>query len=165
MPDIFGKSQTFRATNIVTADEMALIVGTGADQLAGGEFLVQNVAIQYNQPLNRIFEIGTSYVYFAPGRSIGSVQIGRIIGRKSLTAILGPTGQGPWTTNLASGSAGSRTLTFRNRGGGLAGGGLPIAFIITGAVVDGYAVATDANGLLVQENVSIQYASLEIKNG
>jgi len=165
MADIFGKNQTYRATNIVTADEMSLIVGTGADQLAGGEFLVQNISIQYNQPVNRLFEIGTAFVYFAPGRSIGSLQIGRIIGRKSLTAILGPTGQGPWTTDLARGGPGSRTLTFRNRGGGIAGGGLPIAYILTGIVVESYGVATDANGLLVQENVAMQYAGLEIKNG
>ena len=162
MPELFGKNQTYKATNIVTADEMSLIVGDGVDQLASGEFLVQNVSIQYNQPLNRLFEIGTSFVYFAPGRAIGSLQMGRIVGRKSLQSILGPVGSGIWTADLSRGGPGSRTLTFRNRGGGLAGGGLPITYIVTGAVVESYGLATDANGLLVQENVAMQFAGLEL---
>ncbi len=165
MADIFGKDQKYAATNILTADIMRLKVG---DLATGAEYLVQNVQIQYNQPINRIFEIGSSNVYFAPGRSVGSLQIGRIIGKESLVAVLGPVGTGVWTTNVEQGDAASRTLTFANtappgEGGALGGFEDAIAWIISGGVVESYGLGADANGLLVQENVQIQFAGLEFK--
>lgn len=39
--------------------------------------LLESVAIQQNKQLQRIFEIGSSRSYFIPGRTIGSLSIGR----------------------------------------------------------------------------------------
>ena len=164
---LFGKATTYKATNIVTSDEMVLKMGSQQD--ARTEFLIQNVSIQYNQPITRLFEIGTSYVYFAPGRSLGSFQVGRIIGRYAVTEIFGQPGTGPWTTDLRTGDAQSRTLTFVRRatiGPGVNANntdqGLNLNYILNGCVIESYSVATDANGLLVQENVSGQFAGLNL---
>ena len=155
MPDIFGKDQKYVPMDFTTADLMILQVGLIPP---GEEYLVQNVAFQYNQPLNRIYEIGTSNVYFANGRSIGTVQIGRIVGQKHITDLLGPTGQGVWSTDLSKGTPASRTILFKKKGG--VNQGANLQFVLTGCVCESYGGATDANGLLFQENISMQFGGL-----
>jgi len=166
MPDIFGKSTQYKGTNLVTADEMVLTVGTSGGGGALTEYLVQNVVIQYNQPLNRLYEIGSPYVYFAPGRPMGTAQIGRIIGSQVITGILGAPGQGVWTTKVEAGGEAARTATFRRVASttpGIvhrSGTGINLNFRLTGFIIESWGVSTDANGMLVQENVSAQFASL-----
>jgi len=155
MPDIFGKNQKYTPLDFTTSDLMVLQVGLIPP---GDEYLVQNVAFQYNQPLNRIYEIGSSKVFFANGRSIGTLQIGRIVGQKHIIELLGPPGVGVWSTDLSKGTPASRTVLFKKRGGGNLGANLQ--YVLTGCIVESYGVATDANGLLVQENVSMQFAGL-----
>ena len=155
MADIYGKNQKYVPMDFTTADIMILQVGLIPP---GDEYLVQNVAFQYNQPLNRLYEIGSANVYFANGRPIGTLQIGRIVGQRHISELLGPPGQGVWSTDLSKGTPAARTIIFKKRGGGNLGANLQ--YIITGAVVESYGVATDANGLLVQENISMQYGGL-----
>ena len=166
MTDLFGKSTQYRATDFITADTMTMRFGSGIDQLAAGEYLVQNVAIQYANRINTIFEIGTSFVYFTPTRSIGNCQIGRIVGRKPIVALLGPPGRGMWTTDVCSGSEQDRTIVFLRRQPMRTTpecpGGLILTYTLTGCIVDSYRIATEANGLLVMENVSLQFAGLQI---
>jgi len=160
MADIYGKNTEFGKTSILTADVMSIIVEGGLGKDATG-FLIQNVTVQYNQPLNRIYEIGSNKVYFAPGRSIGSMQLGRIIGQNTISKVLGPTGTKLWTTQDIT--AGDRHITLKGTstfGGGCA---VTVEYKISGAVVESYGFAADANGLLVQENVTIQFASLNFK--
>lgn len=164
--DIYGKSTQYRATDFVTADTMTMKFGGGVDQLAAGEYLVQNVAIQYANPKNRIYEIGTSYVYFAPTRSIGSCQIGRIIGRKPIIALLGQPGHGMWTTDFCTGNEQERTIIFLRRQPinppPTSSGAIVLAYTLTGCVVESYGISTNANGVLVTENVTLQFAGLDI---
>jgi len=169
MPDIYGKDQTYGATNILTADVMVLRIADSEIPGSAGEYLVQNVAIQYNQPINRVFEIGSSLVFFAPGRSIGTCQIGRIVGLKAITDVIGPAGTGIWSArinNSGENQTAKRTLEFFRRDGeeGLGGETPPLRYKCTGCIVESYGIATDANGLLVQENVQVQFAGLELSN-
>ena len=155
MPDIFGKRQDYVPMDFTTSDLMILRVGVIEP---GDEYLVQNIAFQYNQPLNRLYEIGSAKVFFANGRPIGTMQLGRIIGQKHITELLGKTGQGVWSTDLSKGNASARTIIFKKRGG--QNRGAQIQFVMTGAVVESYGYATDANGLLSQENVSLQFGGM-----
>jgi len=166
MPDIYGKNVQYKNTGLVTADEMILTIQGGGTTTAGqtsNQFLVQSVIIQYNQPVNRVFEIGSSFVYFAPGRPIGNLQIGRIVGSKLITALLGQTGTGVWTAAAAE-AAGDKTVTFRKgsaAGGSISGGNdADVQLHITGLIIESYGFQTDANGTLCQENISGQFASL-----
>jgi hypothetical protein len=152
MTDIFGLKTEFGDTQILTADFLTLRVG-GTDTTRKG-FLVQNVTLQYNQPLNRVYEVGTGLVYFAPGRAIGTMQLGRIIGDRPLSGMI-PEAQGIWTAR----EKGNRTVTLKSTGT------VPMTISISGAVIESYGFAADANGLLVQENVTIQFASLTFPGG
>lgn len=158
MTDIYGKNTEFGKTTILTADVMQMTV-LGKQAVKAG-FLVQNITLQYNQPLNRIYEIGSNRVYFAPGRSIGSMQLGRIIGAAQISTLLGAAGSGVWTTDNIN--AGDRLINLRGTKAGTPA--VTVGYKITGAVVESYGFATDANGLLVQENVTIQFAGLEFSN-
>ena len=155
MSDIYGKTVNQTNTSFATSDTMVLKVGSHEN---AEEFLVQNIAIQYNQALNRIYEIGTSNVYFAPGRTIGSMQIGRIIGKKKITEILGKEGEGVWNPNDTNKqNVANRTIQFYHKGDNTP------AFTIKGAIVESYSVQTNAQGMLIYENVSLQFASLEFE--
>jgi hypothetical protein len=157
--DLYGKNTQFGDTSILTADIMKMSVAGGGNIEQG--FLVQNVTIQYNQPLNRIYEIGTNLVYFAPGRSIGTMQMGRIVGKEPITGIFGATGSGIWTTKGIGQAARVILLSSIGTTGGSADAPA-VTFKVNGAVIESYGFATDANGLLVQENVTIQFAGLEL---
>ncbi len=153
MADVFGKNTKFADHNILTADTLLLNIA-GKDTNVPG-FLVQNITLQYNQPLNRIYEVGSEFVYFSPGRPIGSIQIGRIIGQQPFSKFIST---GPKTIWSAKGvSKSNRTITLKKTPNST---GPNITIIITGAIVESYGFAADANGLLVQENVAIQFAGL-----
>ncbi len=158
--DIFGKQQKYTPIDFVTSDLMILRVGL---KEPGTEYLVQSISIQYNQPLNRLYEIGSADVYFAHGRSIGTMQIGRIIGEKLITELIGPTGTGVWSTDLSKGLPGSRTVILKKKGNSNKGANLQ--FILSGCLVESYGYATDANGMISQENVSMQFGSLMFGTG
>lgn len=57
------------------------LAGNGASNPSDGTIypigLLESVGLQQNKQLQRIFEIGSSRSYFVPGRTIGSVSIGR----------------------------------------------------------------------------------------
>lgn len=58
----------------------AMINGLGAD--AG--LLVQNMTATYTQQISRVFEVGSSAIYYVGGRTAGQASIARIIGPKKI---------------------------------------------------------------------------------
>jgi hypothetical protein len=82
MPDIFNRNtDTFGGS--FAADQAkvtfpALINGAGAD--AG--LLVQNMTASYTQQITRLFEVGSSAIYYVGGRTAGQASIARIVGPK-----------------------------------------------------------------------------------
>lgn len=153
MTDIFGRKTEFGQGKFNTADAMVLKVASGGE--TGKEYLVQQVAIQFNQPLNRIYEISSPNVYFAPGRPVGTCQLGKIVGAHGIEAVLGTAGSGVWTTD---GEVSGKVMSFYKKGGN--SGAYHLSYIMTGAVAESYSVTTDANALLLQETASLQFASL-----
>jgi hypothetical protein len=160
MANIFGTTQQYKPTRFVTADKLLLTVG-GTDTPA--EFLLQNVNLQFNRPVAPLFEIGTSNTYFAPGRAMGQMSIQRVVGAKRITEVLGVVGEGIWTTNIdeAAADASNRTVTLKEIPAETGSTNQnPMTYKITGAIVEGYGASTDANGLLLQESVTIRFSDL-----
>lgn len=156
MTDIFNKETQFGSGDFVTSDRMILKVsGVGPIQ---PEYLVQSFSFSYNQPLNRIYEIGSALTFFAPGRSVGSIQLSRIVGKYPIVKVLGNTKQGLWVT---SGNVNQHVLQFFKKG---ASSSYALAYVFSGAVISGYQGGTDANGLLFSESCTIEYASLDFGN-
>ena len=152
MADIFGKNVQYGRTTISVSEEMTLILPGSPDTIG---FLVQGVTIQYGQAINRIYEIGSHYTYFAPGRSAGSCQINRIVGNADLATMLGGAGTGMFNANPDQ--TNKQIILKDNKNG--------IVYKLSGCVVETYSTSTDANGVLVQEGVAVQFASMEILGG
>ncbi len=57
-----------RSGNLADAGEMAFPIG-----------VVENFGLSQNRQLQRMFEIGSKRSYFIPGRTIGSVSLGRVL--------------------------------------------------------------------------------------
>lgn len=150
MANAYGIETKFGESNFVTSDNIILKVVSDI----AAEYLVQSISFRFDRPLNRIYEIGSPNVYFSPTRPIGSIQLSRIFGKYPITAILGTTGTGIWKT---SGVANDHTIMLFKKGGT---GYYNLSYVFTGAVIESYSGATDANGLLFSEQASIQFANL-----
>lgn len=81
--DIFGRAaQEFGGA--IAADSVKLnFSGAGATLTETG-MLAQQLQIQYQQQVTRIYEIGTNFTYFVVGRTSGQVSMNRIIGPKAV---------------------------------------------------------------------------------
>lgn len=152
MADIFGKKQQYKQTSFVTTDFMVLKVG---NLKTGVEYLIQDINLQYSQPLNPLPEIGSSYLYFVPTRPMGNFSINRVVGKYPITAVFGPTGQGPWSSLNPDDN---KSVMFYKID---SGGGIALSYVMTGFIIENYQVTGNANGLLLQESVSGRFASME----
>jgi len=84
MPDIFNRT-TDNFGGSFAADQAtitfpALSGGHGSD--AG--LLVQNMSANYNQQVTRLFEVGSSNIYYVGGRTSGGASIARVVGPKKI---------------------------------------------------------------------------------
>lgn len=77
--DIFNRQVDFGAP--LAADSTRLMI----PGLNGEDMLVQNFSAQYQQNVNRIWEVGSFKTYFIAGRTQGSMQIKRIIGGQGIS--------------------------------------------------------------------------------
>ena len=145
MADIFNKKVEVAGGPIARSETM--IVSTDSGGTIG---LAQNVSINYNQPLQRVYELGTSKTFMVSGRTTGSASIGRIIGEnQTLPTVLGEAffnvdGEKGGVLILKD-IASETTLTC------------------SGCYVSGYSTSTDANGSIVTEQITIDFQSLETK--
>lgn len=77
--DIYNRQVDFGTP--LAADSTRLII----PGLSGEDMLVQNFQAQYQQNVNRIWEVGSFKTYFIAGRTQGSMQIKRIIGGSGIS--------------------------------------------------------------------------------
>ena len=61
-----------------------MTVGVLSD--AGTGFIIQTLSIQYQQPITRIYEVGSQDTYYVAGRPQGTVNVAAVIGPGKLTA-------------------------------------------------------------------------------
>jgi len=66
----------------VTFPQVGALAGVGPS--GGVGLLVQNLQLSYAQMVTRIYELGTSQVYYVGGRSQGSMGMGRIVGPRAV---------------------------------------------------------------------------------
>lgn len=64
----------------IAADATRLILPDIGDE----DQLVQNFSLTYQQNVNQIWEVGSSFTYFVAGRTQGQIQVGRIVGSKGI---------------------------------------------------------------------------------
>jgi len=144
--DIYGKKIDTLANELARSENYVLQTGRGKIALA------QNVNYNYNQQLQRVYELGSSDIIMASGRTGGTLQIGRVIGidsenKKTLRGILGKK-----FYHVDGTSGGELTLIPKSRSD------TPmVKNMIYGAFVTSESGGVDANGVTVIQNVSIEF--------
>ena len=154
--DIFGKNVLVSPGPLARAETFEVYVGDpGSSTFIG---LAQGVQNSYSQPLQRVNELGSFRAYMVSGRPDGSLSITRLVGK--------PGGGVPATTlislfqNIAGGNFleidGSRggTITLKDRITGA-------QWVASGCYITQETTGVDANGVMVSEQIAIQYQKLE----
>ena len=154
--DIFKYNAEYSGAKVITASKMILTVNGPATSKK--DYLVQNVTIQYSRPIQSIRELSSGNIYSLGLPPIGNLSVGRIVGETPITSVLGPPGEGIFTTpgNSSSSDTDARLVTLSP-----VGGAKGPTYKCYGCVVESYNVNTDANAQLVQEAVTIRFGLLE----
>jgi hypothetical protein len=79
MPDIFNKA-TNGFGKAFTADGAVFTFSGQAGNLLGSGMLVQQVNINYQQQVTRLWEVGSDLTYYVGGRTQGNMTVGRVVG-------------------------------------------------------------------------------------
>lgn len=155
--DLFGYDAQYKGIGLITAKNMILKVAGSSTRGTTGEYLVQNVAINYQQPIQIIREISTGNAYYHALPPQGSLSIARIVGRRSIALLLGPPGTGVWTVPGAGEDEGgeSRLAVLESRQGQ---GGL--SYKMYGCITENFTANADANSSFVQESVVLRFGKM-----
>jgi len=113
---------------------------------AGASALVQSCRIQYSMDYRDIYELGSNSIYFATGRPVGEMTVGRIVGT---TAIAFTTQCKPATIMI---------------GGSIGGCGQKnqLSYTLHNCLVKSYGVEVTVEDMLIRENVVFKFSHLSM---
>lgn len=152
MSDIFNRSVSTLG-GVFTADRAKLA-------FAGGLVaLVQGLNFSYSQTITRLYEVGGPNIYYVGGRTQGRMGINRVVGPsrtvKAFYTKYGDVCQAKQNTiNL--------TLTETDCSTGSSG---PTTYDMKNCVIDSVSVGVEASAMIITENTSLMYSSLEMSGG
>lgn len=167
--DIFGqKAATFGGA--FGADDALLtfsqIRDAYTDQLIGGEvpLLLQNMALQYQQTITRLYDLASTLVFYVRGRAAGQCSLGQVVGPSKLSyAFLSSYGQvcdaGNHNLNitLLSGCGASGSSSFNPTGAWQNTQG----YIAEMAVIESIGLQMTAEQMVIQQNLVMMISSLK----
>lgn len=126
---------------------------------SGLGLLTQSINIQYQQPINRIYEVGGDFEYYIAGRPQGNLAVGRIVGPRPITiafyTLFGNVCYGPNTALLFAGAAGCNEVPAL-------GGENGFMFMVSGAILQSIGVSVAAQDMVINEQLSFMFISLLI---
>jgi len=141
--DIFGYRRDVHPNGSLVSSEVA-VLSLGGQQIT----LVQNLQASYQQRAEPRYEAGTSNMYWIAGHPLGSVTIGRLVGKDAALML---------TSAAAGGSCAMKTLQLSFDGGGHeCHAHLATRLKFSGIVVNQVSVSYAAGSLEVSENITMQ---------
>lgn len=143
--DIFNRRQA-ETGGVITSDNVRGVLSSGTSSWVG--VLIQNFSATYAQQNRPLYELGSNRVYRVVGRPEGQMQIGRIRGFENNLAVEEALFDVCNTSGTMVIQANSGTCQGQTGGFKLAFGGLSVV---------SYGISTDANSLLVMENVALTF--------
>lgn len=168
--DIFGqKAATFGGA--FGADDALLTFSQIRDaytsQLIGGEvpLLLQNMALQYQQTITRLYDLASTLVFYVRGRAAGQCSLGQVVGPSKLSyAFLSSYGQvcdaGQHNLNItllsgcgqaSGGTSFNPTGAWQNTQG----------YIAEMAVIESIGLQMTAESMVIQQNLVMMISSLK----
>lgn len=186
MADIFGRQdQVLRGG--LSSDAMFVTFPGAIFADSGVGMLIQNMSVDYTQPIRRIFEIGPGLVpglglggyvpatdcdtpnpptrcndraqptYFIIGRPEGRLQMGRLVGPQVFNMCFIRLYSRPCSPNI---------MMFTGSAGCVVGGpDAPprMTWELNGVVINQYGTNMTAQEMVIQENLSAMFAGLSVK--
>lgn len=172
MPDIFNRRPMVVGNSFAADSAVISFGGGGLAPGAGSGLLVQNMGFQYQQPVTRIYELGTQLTYYIAGRPEGNGSIGRILGPGpvvlSFYSAYGDVCKAKnnnisiWASALCSqgnvalgseGSPGEAAKAVQVPG---------IRWCITGVVLNSVGMTIAAQDMIMNETLGYMFAALEV---
>ena len=145
--DIFGREVDLGTP--LAADATRLIIAGLTDE----DMMAQNVQLQYQQNINRVWEVGSSKVYFIAGRTEGSCVVDRIIGAKGISgSFISDYG------NVCNMAGNNITLAFGN---GCTGSSQASSIQAKHVVIKSIAYRVAAADMIINENIAMLFAMIE----
>ena len=167
--DAFGRSP-MAVGSAMAADSAVDLLG-GAGLPAGPGLLVQQLQTQYQQPINRIYELGSNLVYYVAGRQQGNGSISRVIGPVPVTvafyAIYGNVCNAG-ENNLFVLAAGA---CFTNPAGRFSAAaealrqGSAVGMLFTGVVLNTIGMSIRSEDMLIGEQLGLMFVAEQLVTG
>lgn len=133
----------------LAADATRLILSEIGDE----DLLIQSVAIQYQQNINRLWEVGSSKTFFIAGRTQGTIQIKRVLGGQGVSGeFVAKYGD---VCNIAG-----NHMTFTFEAGCEDGAGLG-KITASACVIQSVGYSVAAADMVVNEDLNLMFARLE----
>ena len=153
MPDIFGRA-TPRYGGSFTSDGARVHF---AGDIEGAGLLIQNISVNFQQAITRIWELSSNTTYYVGGRTSGQMGMTRVLGPAALSrAFYELYGD---VCNIADGTV--ITLNFENSclpdGESLS----ETTYQVRQPVITSLGVNMSAADMVISENVTMLFASLE----
>jgi hypothetical protein len=159
MANIFGRGSSGFGGAFTSAKAQMHLSNVGGSDASGlSGLLINQLQASYNQPVNRIYELGTDLAYFVVGRPEGTGQIGSVFGPKASAKVA--------YTTLAD-PCNKTNLEFRFDGGAACGSeGTGIndnGFLrkLTACTLNSLGFQVAAQDMLINENIGIVFASMD----
>jgi len=144
---VFGGTQKWAGSS--RAEQMKFQIG-GVD-VAG--MVLQNVQFSFTQQVNMLYEIGSGNVYFVGGRAQGSASVARIIGPGVTQLKL---------INTYKNICKPADMTLNSSSGCDNVVGQGIKYTLKNAVLVSIGVSVNSNDVLVNEQLQLMFADLEM---
>lgn len=146
MKDIFGFEQTIKSEGGVASSEFAAIaIG---DMRSSTQGLIQSVSINYGMSVETVVQIGDPTINWVPGRPIGSINVGKLVG------------SGGFFEGVRNANCGKITPLSVNLNGGNCGFSGRGTINFSGGIVESLSVSITSAQMTISETVSIRAANM-----
>lgn len=156
MANVFRATQkhngSFQASDMVMTINGAAVAG----------HVVQQIQMQYQQQITTLYEIGSNNVYYVGGRAQGTMSVARIAGPQAAPGIILTAYNDICSPGDMTLSAGSDSCAA---GGAFGGGQANSTYLLGGVLVTSLGISTQAQDVVVNEQMAFQFLDLDVQNG
>lgn len=158
--DIFGR-RALQFGGAFAADSAQIDLGIRCEGIPGGSgLLTQQLNIQYQQPITRLYEVGTQFTYSVAGRPQGTASLARILGPGTVMAelysCLGDVCQADKNDMCFCIQAGCLSTTHGYEG---------MQLCIKNVVLQSLGFSVQAQDMIINEQMSLFFTALLAENG
>lgn len=174
MSDVFNR-RTLQFGGSFSADAASINFSTNSALFQAGVGLVtQSLQISYQQPITRLYEVGTNLTYYIAGRPQGMMSMARILGPGSVTAQFYRSFGDVCLANAnhlvfdvatgcqpgGAGGVGAFGSSAVNAGVG-SGGSTRMYFLANNVLIQSMGLSVGAQDMIINEQLSMMFSSLE----